>query len=196
MVPGDPFLDAGMGSAGGELELERRGAAGSAGAGAEGEAAAAEEGERLAREALRAADRLLAERAGLAAALRAGQLQLARARYSMGAQRVGPWQVPEEVEAACAVAGRPGAGCLELRRRGGARDPLDWFGGLVSPHLRAAQQDFQKALPLVLRVSGSQRDLQRKVARYERFRKEGAQLRRDLAEVTARQGALDLAAEG
>ena len=189
MVPGDPFLDAGMGSAGGELERPAPGAPGAEAAGG------AEEGERLAREALRAADRLLAERAGLAAALRAGQLQLARARYSMGAQRVGPWQVPEEVEAACTVAGRPGAGCLELRRRGGARDPLGWFGGLVSPHLRAAQQDFQKALPLVLRVSGSQRDLQRKVARYERFRKEAAEVGGGL-EVTERQGAPDLAAEG
>ncbi|CAM6024103.1 unnamed protein product [Sphagnum balticum] len=40
----------------------------------------------------------------------------------------------------------------------GSTKPLQWFGGLVSPHLRAAQSSFESALEIVVDIANAQSD--------------------------------------
>ncbi|XP_024525927.1 uncharacterized protein LOC112344802 isoform X4 [Selaginella moellendorffii] len=108
---------------------------------------------------------------------RQGWIEMARARYSMGHSRINEslFSLRAHRSLVCVSEGE-----LEIKPSGSAQeeeeedssddevvtmdskrvDPLCWFGSLVSPHLRASQQSFQKALRTLVEIANAQCDAQ------------------------------------
>jgi hypothetical protein len=92
--------------------------------------------------------------------LRSGLFSIAQTKYSKGC--IGQQQYDMEMEASARVdvlensasQGSPSTcSTFELHRGEGEKDPLAWFGVMVPPSLRDAQQSFKQALEVVVQLA-------------------------------------------
>ncbi|GMH39778.1 hypothetical protein BSKO_07676 [Bryopsis sp. KO-2023] len=120
-------------------------------------------------DALENVEEVIAVREKLTKQLKKGFFELSQARYSMGSGNVGELKYKPDTEPTtginidseefelCCVEGSPAFKALnphsQIKQENQQGDPLQWFGGMVSPYLRSAQASFSEALPLIAELA-------------------------------------------